>query len=145
MKKIGCGWIVRYHSFSVNRSKRIIVSLMFTPGTCVFLRPRNLWFSPPTESFLPIEGSRSFETRVGHYPNKSSFEQSSDEIFQEGIYLHRSIFLSLFFITERVVFAPHLEPRTRGIVEEQRTNWMATAYVGPRIEARITGQPDAIK
>ena len=50
-----------------------------------------------------------------------------------------------FFIAERVVFAADVRSRVRGIVEKQRTNWLAATYVGPRVEAGIAHQPDAIK
>lgn len=43
------------------------------------------------------------------------------------------------------MFAIFLESRPRRTDQEQRTDGLATAHVGPRIEARITDQPDAIK
>lgn len=49
------------------------------------------------------------------------------------------------FFVERVVFAIRLESRSRRTDKEQRTNGLAAAHVGPRVEARIADQPDAIK
>jgi len=50
-----------------------------------------------------------------------------------------------YFFIERIVFAICPESRPRRTDEEQRTNGLAATHVGPRIKARITDQPDAIK
>lgn len=57
----------------------------------------------------------------------------------------RHMSAGIFVSAEWVVFAICLESRPRRTSEEQRTDGLAAAHVGPRIKARITDQPDAIK